>query len=30
MEHKKGWNPFMEENGIEIVSESTERTEISM
>ena len=26
MEHKKGWNPFMEENGIEIVSESTERT----
>ncbi|MCR5129103.1 MAG: PaaI family thioesterase [Lachnospiraceae bacterium] len=26
MEHKKGWNPFMEENGIEIVSESAERT----
>ena len=26
MEHKKGWNPFMEENGIEIVYESTERT----
>jgi acyl-CoA thioesterase len=26
MEHQKGWNPFMEENGIEIVAESTERT----
>lgn len=26
MEHKKGWNPFMEENGIEIEYESTERT----
>ena len=25
MSHPKGWNPFMEENGIEIVSESAER-----
>lgn len=25
MPHPKGWNPFMEENGIEIVSESAER-----
>ncbi|MBR5420128.1 MAG: PaaI family thioesterase [Lachnospiraceae bacterium] len=26
MKHEKGWNPFMEYNGIEIVSESEERT----
>ena len=28
MEFEKGWNPFMEYNGIEVISASTDKTEL--